>query len=147
MIDSELEFWISERDKEKIQTNTRSDMDNNVNTESKITEEPQETIENSTSIRELRESKQKKIIWKGSKEDLIHFFDQLFNQRLLTIKSYDEIFSIAAHYFVDENGNSIIVEKSQSAKMNLFGPKIPEGYQRYMKSIEKMKTEINRKPE
>ena len=97
--------------------------------------------ESSTSIRELLESKQqKKITWKGSKEDLIYFFDQLFSQQLLSIKSYDEIFSIASHYFIDENGESIIVEKSASAKMNLNGPKIPDGYQRYMKSIEKLKT-------
>ena len=41
--------------------------------------------------------------------------------------------------FVDENDVPIIVEKSASAKMNLNGPKIPEGYQRYMKSIEKLR--------
>lgn len=55
-------------------------------------------------------------------------------------KSYDEIFSLVSHYFVDEKGEAIIVEKSASAKMNLHGPKIPEGYQRYMKSIEKLKS-------
>ena len=71
---------------------------------------------------------------------MIYFFDQLFGQHLLKIKSYDEIFSIVSHYFVDENGEPIIVEKSASAKMNLNGPKIPEGYQSYMKSIEKLKS-------
>ena len=84
--------------------------------------------------------KQKKIVWKGSKEDLIHFFDQLYGQQLLKIKSYDEIFSILSHYFVSESGEPMIVEKSASAKMNLMGPKIPDGYNRYMRSIEKLKS-------
>lgn len=99
----------------------------------------EELIENTTSIRELKENKNKKIIWKGNKQDLIYFFDQLFSQQLLAVKSYDEIFSIASHYFVDEKGAQIFVEKSASAKMNLTGPKLPEGYQRYMKSIERLK--------
>jgi hypothetical protein len=91
-------------------------------------------------MRELIKSKQNKIVWKGKREDLIHFFDQLFNQQLLNVKSYDEIFSIAAHYFVDEDNKPIIIEKSAAAKMNLNGPRIPEGYQRYMRSIEKLKS-------
>ena len=90
----------------------------------------------------LIENKQKKITWYGSSEDLIHFFDQLFSQQLLNIKGYDEIFSIASHYFVDKDGKPVIVEKSVSAKMNLNGPKIPSGYERYMKSIEKLKSEL-----
>ncbi|PID56408.1 MAG: hypothetical protein CR986_10275 [Ignavibacteriae bacterium] len=101
--------------------------------------EENEKIENTTSIRKLKEKKQKKIIWRGSKQDLIYFFDQLFSQQLLSIKSYDEIFSIASHYFVDTEGKQIFVEKSASAKMNLSGPKIPAGYERYIKSIERLK--------
>ncbi len=115
-------------------------MDNLTQKESELLDQQLEKIENSTSIRELKES-QKKITWYGKKEDLIFFFDQLFNQQILNIKGYDEIFSIASHYFVDENGKPIIVEKSATAKMNLNGPKIPEGYKRYMRSIEKLKNE------
>lgn len=141
MIDSELEYWISQRDLENnLENKSEEDMEKTTKTEDEILNEKLNESENSTSIRELLENKQKKITWKGNKEDLIHFFDQLFSQQLLSIKSYDQIFSIASHYFVDENGEPVIVEKSASAKMNLFGPKIPEGYQRYMKSIEKLKS-------
>ena len=83
--------------------------------------------------------KQKKIVWKGSKEDLIYFFDQLYGLQLLKVKGYDEIFAIVSHYFISESGEPMFVEKSASAKMNLTGPKIPEGYQRYMRGIEKLK--------
>ena len=95
--------------------------------------------ENSTSIRELKNEKQNKITWRGTEADLIKFFDQLFNQHLLTIKSYDEIFSILSHYFVDEDGKPIRAEKSVAAKMNLNGPKLPKGYQRYMSMLDKLK--------
>ena len=61
-------------------------------------------------MRELLENKQKKITWNGTKEDLIYFFDQLFSQQLLKIKSYDEIFSIVSHYFVDEMGNPYLLK-------------------------------------
>lgn len=143
IIDSEIEYWITERDRSI--TNFENKSDNNMNELSKAENEllSEQLLEeqNSTSIRELAESKeQKKITWKGSKEELIYFFDQLFSQQLLSVKSYDEIFSIASHYFVDENGETIFVEKSASAKMNLNGPKIPEGYQRYMRSVEKLKS-------
>jgi len=141
IIDSELEHWIFQRDKEenKLDNKKDGDMKELTKTENDLLDEHLNKSESSTSIRELKESKQKKIIWKGSKEDLIHFFDQLFSQQLLTVKSYDEIFSIVSHYFVDDKGEPIIVEKSASAKMNLNGPKIPEGYNRYMRSIEKLK--------
>lgn len=143
IIDSELEHWISQRDKKENNKKNKSDgnMEELTKTENELLEKKLSNSESSTSIRELKESKQKKITWKGSKEDLIHFFDQLFSQQLLTVKSYDEIFSIVSHYFVNEEGEPIIVEKSASAKMNLNGPRIPEGYQRYMKSIEKLKTD------
>ena len=123
--------------KELDQIDTKSDKDILQDIEKALLEEEM----TSTSMRELIENNQKKITWKGSKEDLIHFFDQLFSQRLLSIKSYDEIFSIVAHYFVNEDGDPIIIEKSASAKMNLNGPKIPVGYERYMKSIEKLKND------
>ena len=97
--------------------------------------------ENSTSIRELQNKKQNKITWRGTEADLIKFFDQLFNQQLLTIKSYDEIFSILSHYFVDEEGKPIRAEKSVAAKMNLTGPKLPKGYERYMSMLDKLKEE------
>ena len=143
IIDSEIEYWITERDRSI--TNFENKSDNNMNelskAENELLSEHLSDEQNSTSIRELAESKeQKKITWKGSKEELIYFFDQLFSQQLLSVKSYDEIFSIASHYFVDENGETIFVEKSASAKMNLNGPKIPEGYQRYMRSVEKLKS-------
>lgn len=143
IIDSELEYWITERDRSI--TNFENKSDDNMNElskeESQFLSEQLNDDQSSTSIRELVESKeQKKITWKGSKEDLIHFFDQLFSQQLLSVKSYDEIFSIASHYFVDEDGETIFIEKSASAKMNLNGPKIPEGYQRYMRSVEKLKS-------
>lgn len=129
IINSEIDYWIQQRDN----TNTKS--------ENKSEENMKElnTVESSTSMRELLEEKNQKITWKGSKEDLIHFFDQLFSQQLLNVKGYDEIFSIASHYFVDEKGSPFLIEKSASAKMNLNGPKIPEGYQRYQRSIEKLK--------
>lgn len=143
IIDSEIEYWITERDRSI--TNFENKSDNNMNelskAENELLSEHLSEEQSSTSIRELAESKeQKKITWKGSKEELIYFFDQLFSQQLLSVKSYDEIFSIASHYFVDENGETIFVEKSASAKMNLNGPKIPEGYQRYMRSVEKLKS-------
>ena len=138
IVDSEIEHWINVRDKHKSNSKKKIEEKNMNDIEKK--EENLDSKESSTSIRELRESS-KKISWHGSNEDLIHFFDQLFSQQLLNIKSYDEIFSIASHYFVDKDGNPIIVEKSASAKLNLHGPKIPSGYQRYMKSIEKLKAE------
>jgi len=141
VVDSEIEHWILQRDNENNSENkSEKKMENLSTKEHEMLKDNIKETESSTSIRELIETKQKKITWKGSKEDLIYFFDQLFGQQLLTIKSYDEIFSIVAHYFVDENGETIIVEKSASAKMNLNGPKIPEGYQRYMKSVEKLKS-------
>lgn len=142
IVDSELDFWISQRDGKQNNNENKEDEDmTDPVIKSKIDEESKSEItENSTSMRELIEKRQPKITWKGSKEDLIYFFDQLFNQQLLNIKSYDEIFSIVSHYFVDENEQPIIVEKSAAAKMNLNGSKIPEGYQRYMKSIEKLKS-------
>ena len=129
IIDSEIDYWILQRD--KINSNLEKKSDDNMN--------ELNNTDSSTSMRELLEDKKKKITWKGSKEDLIHFFDQLFSQQLINVKSYDEIFSIVSHYFVDEDGNSLIIEKSASAKMNLNGPKIPEGYQRYQRGIEKLK--------
>jgi len=147
IVDSELDFWISQRDgsqpqneKNENEYKEKEKMNESMLSSKKIEESNKKLDENSTSMRELIDSNKSKIKWKGSKEDLIHFFDQLFNQQLLNIKSYDEIFSIAAHYFVDENNEPIIIEKSAAAKMNLNGPKIPEGYQRYMKSIEKLKS-------
>ena len=95
--------------------------------------------ENSTSIRELKNAKENKITWRGTEADLIKFLDQLFNQQLLKIKSYDEIFSILSHYFVYEDGKQVRMEKSVASKMNLNGPKMPKGYQRYMNSIERLK--------
>ena len=50
------------------------------NIDSEILEEKINADASSTSMRELLERKQKKITWKGSKEDLIYFFDQLFNR-------------------------------------------------------------------
>jgi len=143
IVDSELEHWINQRDSEKSYSENNSDgkMEKLTKTDDEIISKHLSSSESSTSMRELIETK-KKIIWKGSNEDLIHFFDQLFSQQLLNIKSYDEIFAIASHYFIDEEGEPIIVEKSASAKMNLNGPKIPEGYQRYMKSIEKLKSSL-----
>ena len=144
LIDAEIEHWTEQRDKQKlnktVETNKREYKmeDGNFN-QNEFNEEKMNENVNSTSIRELKD-KQKKIVWKGNKEDLIYFFDQLYGQQLLKIKGYDEIFSILAHYFTNENGEPIIVEKSASAKMNLNGPKLPEGYQRYMKSIEKLKS-------
>ncbi|MBK8945653.1 MAG: hypothetical protein IPM32_10350 [Ignavibacteriae bacterium] len=152
LIDSEINYWIERREKLSKQNENQFDkreknMEELKNTHNEIEEENQNQFEdenlsqfeNSTSIRELKE-KQKKIVWKGSKEDLIYFFDQLYGLQLLKIKGYDEIFSIVSHYFISENGEPMFVEKSASAKMNLTGPKIPEGYQRYMRSIEKLKT-------
>lgn len=92
IIDSEIDFWIIQRD--KINTNFEKNGDDNM--------KELNTPDSSTSMRELLEDKKRKITWKGSKEDLIHFFDQLFSQQLLNTKSYDEIFSIVSHYFVDE---------------------------------------------
>jgi len=144
LIDAEIKHWTEQRDKQqlntKIETNKRENiMEEEKNKQEDFNEEKMNENYNSTSIRELKE-KQKKIIWRGSKEELIYFFDQLYGQQLLRIKGYDEIFSILSHFFVYENGEPIIIEKSASAKMNLTGPKIPEGYQRYMKSIEKLKS-------
>ncbi|MFZ1288998.1 MAG: hypothetical protein WAR79_02835 [Melioribacteraceae bacterium] len=149
LIDSEINYWIEQREKLDNQTEysiykREEKMEELNNNQNKIKEENQNEFaeenqfENSTSIRELKE-KQKKIVWKGSKEDLIYFFDQLYGLQLLKVKGYDEIFSIVSHYFISESGESLFVEKSASAKMNLTGPKIPEGYQRYMRSIEKLK--------
>ncbi len=145
LIDAEIKHWTEQRDKQKlkstIETNERENSMEDENTnQNELNKKVENQSFNSTSIRELKE-KQKKIVWKGSKEELIYFFDQLYGQQLLRIKGYDEIFSILSHYFVYENGEPIIIEKSASAKMNLTGPKIPEGYQRYMKSIEKLKSE------
>ncbi len=109
--------------------------------EKKLNEKLNQTSENSTSIRELQNKKQNKITWHGSEADLIKFFDQLFNQRLLAIKSYDEIFSILSHYFVNPEGKPIRAEKSVAAKMNLTGPKLPKGYERYMSLLDKLKEE------
>jgi len=97
--------------------------------------------ESSTSIRELKNKKENKIIWKGSEGDLIKFLDQLYNQQLLTIKSYDEIFTILSHYFVDEDGKQIRMEKSAAAKLNLHGAKMPKGYSRYMNVIDRLKVD------
>lgn len=140
-VDSEIEYWVLQRDKNnsKIEKKSDENMNDLKNLDSEILEEKMNAEASSTSMRELLEHKQKKITWNGSKEDLIYFFDQLFSQQLLRTKSYDEIFSIVSHYFVDENGEAILIEKSVSAKMNLNGPKIPEGYQRYMRGIEKLK--------
>jgi len=138
MIDCDIEYWIIQREKESNKLNNNGEIKMEDLKTDETTNEVLNEVENSTSIRELQEQQQK-ITWNGSKEDLIYFFDQLFGQQLLKIKSYDEIFSILSHYFVDEKGEAIIVEKSASAKMNLTGPKIPKGYQRYMNSIEKMK--------
>jgi hypothetical protein len=141
IIDSDIEYWISKReDKNYSENKNVGKMEKLKETETGLIDDHLIQSENSTSIRELLQNKQKRITWRGSKEDLIYFFDQLFGQQLLKIKSYDEIFSLVSHYFVDEKGEAIIVEKSASAKMNLHGPKIPEGYQRYMKSIEKLKS-------
>ena len=141
IIDSDIEYWVSMREeKNNSENNNDGKMENLKETETGLIDDQLPQSENSTSIRELLKDKQKRITWRGSKEDLIYFFDQLFGQHLLKIKSYDEIFSLVSHYFVDENGEPMIVEKSASAKMNLHGPKIPEGYQRYMKSIEKLKS-------
>ncbi|MCW8849038.1 MAG: hypothetical protein OQJ81_03590, partial [Melioribacteraceae bacterium] len=127
-VDSEIEYWVIQRDKNNSKIENKSDVNMNdlKNIDSEILEEKINADASSTSMRELLERKQKKITWKGSKEDLIYFFDQLFSQQLLRTKSYDEIFSIVSHYFVDENGEAILIEKSASAKMNLNGPKIPE---------------------
>ncbi len=141
IIDSDIEYWVSKREEKNNSENKNvGKMENLKETETGMIDDQISQSENSTSIRELLKNKQKRITWRGSNEDLIYFFDQLFGQQLLKIKSYDEIFSLVSHYFVDENGEPIIVEKSASAKMNLHGPKIPEGYQRYMKSIEKLKS-------
>jgi len=141
IIDSDIEYWISKREeKNNSEIKCDCDMEKITKNETDMLNEKINQADSSTSMRELLEKKQKKITWLGSKEDLIYFFDQLFGQHLLNIKSYDEIFSLVSHYFVDKDGNQIIVEKSASAKMNLHGPKIPEGYQRYMRSIEKLKT-------
>lgn len=145
LIDSEIEYWIKEKDnfkkKEnyKLLRNSENDMESlNKALESKSAED--NIVQNvSTSIRELKDTQQKKIVWKGSKEDLIYFFDHLFNQNLLAIKSYDEVFSILSHYFVDENNEPMRVEKSAAAKLNLTGPKLPKGYQRYINTIERLK--------
>ena len=137
-VDCDIEYWVFQRDQEKNNLNKNGEPKMEELKTNQAVSEQLDEVENSTSIRELKEQ-QKKITWRGSKEDLIYFFDQLFGQQLLTIKSYDEIFSILSHYFVDENGEAMIVEKSASAKMNLTGPKIPKGYQRYMNSIERMK--------
>ncbi len=136
-----LIIWVIQRDKNNSKFENKSDENMNElkNIDNEILKEKFSAEDSSTSMRELLENKQKKITWKGSKEDLIYFFDQLFSQQLLKTKSYDEIFSIVSHYFVDENGEAILIEKSASAKMNLNGPKIPEGYQRYMRGIEKLK--------
>lgn len=140
IVDSELEFWINKRENINIKNKIEDDeMKELNNTEAQELKEHLKNVDSSTSMRELKEKQAKKITWHGSKEDLIKFFDELFSQQLLRIKSYDEIFSIVSHYFVDKEGNQIFVEKSASAKMNLHGPKIPDGYQRYMKSIEKLK--------
>ena len=143
IIDSEIEFCVSQRDKEEKNSENNKDekMDETKNTKMEFEEKQLVGMENSTSIRELKEVQSNKIVWHGSKEDLIHFFDQLFNQQLLNIKSYDEIFAVASHYFVDRDNNPIIMKKSDSAKMNLNGPRIPDGYQRYMKTIEKLKSD------
>ena len=142
IVDSELDFWVSQRDGKNSENENKEEakMNDSALNGSQVEDGQKNLNENSTSMRELIESDKKKISWKGNKEDLIYFFDQLFNQQLLNIKSYDEIFSIAAHYFVDENNEPIIIEKSAAAKMNLNGPKIPQGYQRYMRSIEKLKS-------
>lgn len=142
IIDSEIEYWIAQRDNKNNDNNKKEeDMRELSKSENKILDERIEEGNTSTSMRELIENKKKKIVWQGKPEDLIHFFDQLFGQRLLNVKSYDEIFSIASHYFVNEKGDPVIVEKSASAKMNLNGPKVPAGYERYMKSIDKLKSE------
>ena len=141
VVDSEIEYWVIQRDKNNSKPENKSDENMNElkNIERDIVQEKFTPENSSTSMRELLDERQKKITWNGSKEDLIYFFDQLFSQQLLKTKSYDEIFSIVSHYFVDENGEAILIEKSASAKMNLNGPKIPEGYQRYMRGIEKLK--------
>ncbi|MEE9431603.1 MAG: hypothetical protein V3V16_11210 [Melioribacteraceae bacterium] len=100
-----------------------------------------ENEDNSTSIRELKNEKDRKITWKGSEGDLIKFLDQLYNQQLLTIKSYDEIFTILSHYFVDEDGKQIRMEKSAAANLNLHGAKMPKGYSRYMSVIDRLKVD------
>ncbi|MBK7103933.1 MAG: hypothetical protein IPH62_01440 [Ignavibacteriae bacterium] len=151
LVDAEINFWIEQREKFNNQKENsfykrEEKMEEIKNSQNEIEEENQNRFEdeslnqfeNSTSIRELKE-KQRKIVWKGSKEDLIYFFDQLYGLQLLKVKGYDEIFSIVSHYFISESGESLFVEKSASAKMNLTGPKIPEGYQRYMRNIEKLK--------
>ncbi len=140
MIDCDIEYWVIEREKENKNINYNGDRKMEELKSNEVFDVKLNELENSTSIRELKE-KQKKIMWNGSKEDLIYFFDQLFGQQLLTIKSYDEIFSILAHYFIDVDGNPIIVEKSAAAKMNLTGHKIPKGYERYIKTIEKLKSQ------
>ncbi|MCB0750920.1 MAG: hypothetical protein KDC52_05560 [Ignavibacteriae bacterium] len=144
LIESEIAHWTEQREKINAKNNKSNNsrenkMEDYKKSQTDLDEERLNQVDNSTSIRELKE-KQKKIVWKGSKEDLIHFFDQLYGQQLLKIKSYDEIFSILSHYFVSESGEPMIVEKSASAKMNLMGPKIPDGYNRYMRSIEKLKS-------
>jgi len=97
--------------------------------------------ESTTSIRKLKNEKDNKITWKGSERDLIKFLDQLYNQHLLTIKSYDEIFTILSHYFVSEDGKPVRIEKSAAAKLNLHGAKLPKGYSRYMSVIDRLKVE------
>ncbi len=144
MIDSEISYYVEQRDSLKninvVANKSREiKMEDYNNTNENFEDNELNRNDNSTSIRELL-NKQKKIVWKGSKEELIYFFDQLYSQQLLKIKSYDEIFSILSHYFISESGESMFVEKSASAKMNLNGPKLPEGYQRYMKSLEKLKS-------
>ncbi|MBI1931377.1 MAG: hypothetical protein HYS24_02425 [Ignavibacteriales bacterium] len=146
LIDAEITYWIEQREKENNKNTLREStmreqenfQDEIEEQQSKFKDEKPNQMENSTSIRELKE-KQRKIVWKGSKEDLIYFFDQLYGLQLLKVKGYDEIFSIVSHYFISESGEPMFVEKSASSKMNLTGPKIPEGYQRYMRGIEKLK--------
>ena len=141
VVDSEIEYWVDQREKNNSKLENKCDekMNEIKKLDGETLKDQIKVPDSSTSMRELLENEQKKIIWKGSKEDLIYFFDQLFSRQLLKTKSYDEIFSIVSHYFVDEKGEAILIEKSASAKMNLNGPKIPEGYQRYMRGIEKLK--------
>lgn len=142
IVDSEINYWIEQRDSKTTTKNKKKeDMIELSKKETAIIDEQLKETDPSTSMRELIEDNKKKIVWKGKPEDLIHFFDQLYGQRLLNVKSYDEIFSIASFYFVNEKGEPLIIEKSASAKMNLNGPKIPAGYERYMKGIEKLKSE------
>ncbi len=159
IIDAEIKYLTEKRDvksaekieheiyknleTEKAKNSTNKKIKNkmeNVDLNKNVDQEKERQIVSSshTSIRKLKEEN-KKIVWQGTQSDLIYFFDQLYDMDFMSIKGYDEIFSIISNFFVDKEGEPFRTDKVAEIKLKQRKNSMPKGYVRYMNAIEKLK--------